>query len=209
MMIDGIDELWSLASKVTSVTCHSTGSPVKVLHIDDEESFLELVKLYLENLSDCVKVTSASSTSQFFSLLDESSYDIIISDYHMPGMNGLELLLETRKRGVESPFILLTGEKVTIITSQALNYHGISICSHYRDQFRFHESLGIVCYYQCRALNFAGVDYYLYKNGNICDLFSELLYFINSINEKRSKHLKDLYHKVENPERRKRICHKK
>ncbi|MFW9992444.1 MAG: response regulator [Candidatus Odinarchaeota archaeon] len=194
-MTDVTDGSLPPLSEETNVTCCSTGStggPLKILHVDDEKPFLELVKLYLESHSDSVRVKSAASTSQFFSLLSKCSYDVIISDYRMPEMNGLDLLLETRKRGIESPFILLTGEDAAVITRQALEYHGVNSYGYFLDPFQLHEFLGIGWCYQCYILNFTGVDYYLNKKGNVHDLFNELLYFLSLINEKRSKHLKDL-----------------
>jgi len=177
------------ASERESLIYCSINNPIKVLHIDDEKPFLELTKLYLENISDRVRVKSASSATQFFSLIAECSYDIIISDYSMPEMNGLDLLREIRKRGVESPFILLTGENLSVITRQALHYHMINDYEYYYSQLQFHESLGIECCYQYHALNFTGVDCYLHKSGNVLDFFNELLHFINLISLKKKKHV--------------------
>ncbi|MFW9997521.1 MAG: hypothetical protein ACFFD4_36105 [Candidatus Odinarchaeota archaeon] len=105
-----------------------------------------------------------------------------MSDYWMPNMNGLDLLVETRKRGIDSPFILLTGENSAVITCLALGHSKIGCCDYHESNHpQFYESLGIGFRNQRNALNFIDVDYYLHKNGNNHDLFNELLHFVSAI----------------------------
>ncbi|MEI6795728.1 MAG: response regulator, partial [Methanomassiliicoccales archaeon] len=51
----------------------------------------------------------------------KSPYDVIISDYQMPEMNGIELLKQLRTNGITSPFILFTGRGREEIVIEALN----------------------------------------------------------------------------------------
>ncbi|MHA2299268.1 MAG: PAS domain S-box protein [Candidatus Hodarchaeales archaeon] len=95
---------------------------IKVLCIDDEEDFVTLTGLYLEKLSvGRIKPTTVLSADQALLLLEQESFDVIVSDYQMPGMHGLELLDHLRKQGNSIPFIILTGRGREEVVIQALN----------------------------------------------------------------------------------------
>ena len=65
---------------------------IRVLFVDDEPSFLELSKTYLETIDPNLSVHPVNSVNQAFEILSGNSYYVIISDYQMPGVNGLEFL---------------------------------------------------------------------------------------------------------------------
>ena len=69
-----------------------------ILHIDDEESILDLTRLYLTRISENpIKIdTITDSSSVLDHLKKKGYYDVIISDYEMPQLNGLDLLKELR-----------------------------------------------------------------------------------------------------------------
>ncbi len=83
---------------------------LRVLHVDDQHLWRSTVSDYL-GLFGRYEITSAESGEEALNLLRNTSFDIIISDYQMPEMNGIELLLQIRRRGESIPFILLTGIK--------------------------------------------------------------------------------------------------
>lgn len=88
--------------------------------VDDERSFLELSKLMLEKESfmrlDCVE-----SAREAFEKLEEAEYDVIVADYSMPGMNGIEFLKGLRAREDDTPFIMFTGKGREEVAREALN----------------------------------------------------------------------------------------
>jgi DNA-binding response OmpR family regulator len=53
--------------------------------------------------------------------LEKTDYDVIVSDYQMPGKDGLEFLKELREEGNTVPFIVFTGKGREEITMKALN----------------------------------------------------------------------------------------
>ncbi|MDD1723837.1 MAG: response regulator, partial [Methanospirillum sp.] len=55
------------------------------------------------------------------SLLPSRSFDVIVSDYDMPGMNGIDLLASLRNAGNTLPFILFTGRGREEVVIEALN----------------------------------------------------------------------------------------
>jgi len=93
---------------------------MKVLMIDDEPSFLELSKEIIEGEAG-LSVYLASSGVEAMKMLERESYDVIVSDYMMSGMNGIQLLESLRARGDRTPFILFTGHGREEIAIQALN----------------------------------------------------------------------------------------
>ncbi len=91
-----------------------------VLYVDDEPSLLEIGKLFLEKNSR-FSVDTTPSAPDALRQVRKKHYDAIISDYLMPGMDGIELLKEVRAPGNPIPFIIFTGKGREEIVIQALN----------------------------------------------------------------------------------------
>ncbi len=95
---------------------------IRIVYVDDDKDFLQLTKLFLEELSNgLVTVHSLSNPEQIFSLLDTSNFDIIIADYQMPEMNGLDLLRQLKEKNYDIPFIIFTGRGREEVVIEALN----------------------------------------------------------------------------------------
>ena len=86
----------------------SNEKPIRVLHVDDEKNQLEFTKMFLEELDQEVTVDSVSDPLEAIRLQSRNSYDVIVSDYKMISMTGLELLQKVRAWS-NVPFILYTG----------------------------------------------------------------------------------------------------
>lgn len=83
--------------------------PIRILHVDDEVSYLEFTKRFLEELDEEVVVDSATNPKEALKLQEERGYDCIVSDYKMLSMDGIELAQKVRER-CSVPFILYTGQ---------------------------------------------------------------------------------------------------
>lgn len=83
---------------------------IKLLHVDDSSDDLLLIKTRLRRLSSRLEIERAGSVEEAFDKLDEELFDCILSDFQMPGMDGLEFLQTLRKSGNDIPFIFLTGQ---------------------------------------------------------------------------------------------------
>ena len=81
---------------------------IRVLYVDDEPDLLDISKLFLEESGNFI-VTTAISAYEGIRLLEQEKFDVIISDYQMPGRDGIQFLVEVRTRFGPTPFILFTG----------------------------------------------------------------------------------------------------
>ena len=81
--------------------------PIRVLVVDDEQSMLYLMKGFLED--EGLQVDTALSAKEALQMLSGEEYDVVVSDYKMPAMDGLEFLGELREQGNVTPFIFITG----------------------------------------------------------------------------------------------------
>jgi PAS domain S-box-containing protein len=84
-------------------------SKIRVLHVDDELGLLKVAKQCLE-MQGPFHVDTANSVEEALNKLKEKEYDAVISDYQMPGKDGLEFLEMLRKNGNTIPFIMFTGK---------------------------------------------------------------------------------------------------
>jgi PAS domain S-box-containing protein len=82
---------------------------IRVLHVDDELGFLKVAKQCLE-LQGPFHVDTVGSVEEALNKLKEKEYDAVVSDYQMPGKDGLEFLEMLRKNGNTIPFIMFTGK---------------------------------------------------------------------------------------------------
>jgi PAS domain S-box-containing protein len=89
------------------------------LHVDDDRALLELVKHFLEQSGD-LSVDSAISGEEALSMLPGYAYDAIISDYGMPGCNGIELLRQVRKEDAMIPFLFFSDQRRDDVVIDAL-----------------------------------------------------------------------------------------
>ncbi len=94
---------------------------VKILLVDDEENLLQITQLYLEKTDRRFIISTAKSTKVALNLLVKEPFDIIISDYKMPEMDGLEFLAKVKDQGYDIPFIIFTGKGREEVAIQALN----------------------------------------------------------------------------------------
>ncbi len=92
----------------------------RILLIDDEEALLELAEIFLEQ-EQGFEVDTALSAQEALDRLKRDRFDVIVSDYHMPGMNGIELLKKLKSAEDTTPYILFTGRGREDVAIDALN----------------------------------------------------------------------------------------
>ncbi len=92
---------------------------VRILVVDDDDEFRESLSLNLMDEGFAV-TTFANGPSALEHVAAGESADVILLDWRMPGMNGLEVLRELRQRGVMTPVIFLTALSDDIYEEAAL-----------------------------------------------------------------------------------------
>jgi len=93
---------------------------IRVLYVDDEPSLLEITRLYLEQTGE-FSVDTVESAREALRRLESGRYDIILSDYQMPEMDGIRLLKQLRASGNTIPFIVFTGRGREEVVIEAIN----------------------------------------------------------------------------------------
>ena len=81
----------------------------KVFVLEDMPVDMELVKRQVRKFNPAVLFAVARNRQEFTDKLVDFQPDIVLSDYNLPDMNGLEALLYVRERLDRTPFIFITG----------------------------------------------------------------------------------------------------
>lgn len=79
----------------------------RILLVDDNTNGLKARKTVLEELG--YKIVTASSGDDALDLFQRQKFDLVVTDYKMPGMTGLELIADLRSSSPETPIILISG----------------------------------------------------------------------------------------------------
>jgi len=83
---------------------------IVVLHVDDDHAFADTTATLLERADDRLEVLTENSVADGLDRLADTRVDCIVSDYDMPGRNGLDFLEAVRADDGDIPFVLYTGK---------------------------------------------------------------------------------------------------
>jgi PAS domain S-box-containing protein len=93
----------------------------RILLVDDDENLLRIAQMFLIREEPTFNLATATSSREALRRLGETHFDVVVADYQMPGMDGLELLEGLRQEGNTIPFIMFTGRGREEVAMQALN----------------------------------------------------------------------------------------
>jgi PAS domain S-box-containing protein len=94
---------------------------IHILYVEDDPEFADATATFLEREDDRFTVETAPDASRGFQRVTEADIDCVVSDFDMPGQNGLELLEEVREAYPNLPFILFTGKGSEAVASEAIS----------------------------------------------------------------------------------------
>ncbi len=78
----------------------------RLLIVEDEDTLCESLQRVFQR--EGYEVDIADSAESAFTLLEEKSYDLIITDIILPGISGIELLVKYRKKNPSQKVIIIT-----------------------------------------------------------------------------------------------------
>ncbi|CCQ36447.1 receiver/sensor box histidine kinase [Natronomonas moolapensis 8.8.11] len=95
--------------------------PITVLHVDDDPAVADVTAEFLKRENDYLDVEATTSAEEALRILADRPPDCIVSDYDMPGTDGIEFLDDVRERYPELPFVLYTGKGSEEIAAEAIS----------------------------------------------------------------------------------------
>lgn len=104
-----------------------SAKPIQVLLVEDDRDQAELVRRSLERQHPPFGVRVVGDGAACLELLEREPCSVVLLDYRLPRMNGLEVLEKIRERGISLPVIMVTGqgdERVAVeaVKAGALDY---------------------------------------------------------------------------------------
>ncbi len=106
-----------------------------ILYVDDEMLNLQIFEI---NFRKTYRVLTALSGEIALEILDlDPLITIVVSDMHMPGMNGIEFINKAREKHSNLAFFILTGYDITLEISKALENQLIH--QYFRKPFNMRE----------------------------------------------------------------------
>lgn len=94
---------------------------IRILHLDDDAAYASLMADMLEREDERFTIVTESSATEGLDRLAEDDIDCIVSDYNMPGMDGIDFLEAVREGYPDLPFILCTGKGSEAVASEAIS----------------------------------------------------------------------------------------
>ncbi|MGO8837154.1 MAG: PAS domain S-box protein [Limisphaerales bacterium] len=82
---------------------------LRILHLEDEPDFAELVRSMFVQDGLEVEIKCVGTRASLEEALQSGTFDVVISDYHLPSFSGLDALAMVRKQDPHVPFILVSG----------------------------------------------------------------------------------------------------
>lgn len=103
--------------------------PLKVLLVDDDDAYVGVVANGLRDEFDFA-TTIASSGEEALELLrsDKTGFDVILLDYMMPQMNGLDVLHRMHEDKNETPVVMLTAAGSETVAVEAMKLGAYDYC---------------------------------------------------------------------------------
>lgn len=100
-------------------------TPMRILVVDDDRDFTESIGELIE-LEGHQSILAYNGV-EALKIFKQNNIDIILLDFRMPGLNGIETLLEIRKLNLSVPVVIMTAYASTEITKDAIKHGAIEV----------------------------------------------------------------------------------
>lgn len=98
----------NLDSTIAETVTHDDRSQDRILVVDDEAGIRMILKDFLESLD--LEVLEAIDGNAATTVCEEQDLDLVITDIHMPGKSGMDLLRDLHESQPELPVLIITGQ---------------------------------------------------------------------------------------------------
>lgn len=95
------------------------GSPIRLFVVDDHQLLREQYRLLAELEPRLVVAGDAATAEQALDALASCAADVVLADYSLPGMDGIQLALALRERTPTLPVVLVSGYNHDRLVDQA------------------------------------------------------------------------------------------
>jgi CheY-like chemotaxis protein len=95
-------------------------SKLRILVVDDEPSVGDTVKLLLK--FDGHEVETTNSSQEALGIFESGRFDLVFTDFAMPGMNGHQLAAAIKAGAPHKPVIMITGHAGTLLPSPDVDF---------------------------------------------------------------------------------------
>mgnify|MGYP002033662140 CR=1 FL=1 len=108
--------------RAAGITCRSP-QDLRILCVDDEPGARKFVRMILEDLA-VGEIMEARDGQEALEMVEQEGevLDLIIADWRMPRLNGLELLKRVRKSHAQMPFLMITALATVPAVREAMHY---------------------------------------------------------------------------------------
>jgi CheY-like chemotaxis protein len=127
----------------TSARLHDAERPIRIIHVDDDECLLELVKFVITSHFKNVSIESFQNSNNAWNELSRTAPDILITDDKMQELSGEDIVSQLMTRNVSYPIIVTSGlpETEIWVNKLASTYSKISFLAIPFEHWRLFEQL--------------------------------------------------------------------
>src|SRR5437773_323404 len=83
--------------------------PLRIVHLEDEPDYSDLVRSLLEKEGVEFELVLVSTQTEFEAALEHQKADVILADYLLPSYDGMQALHTVRAKYPETPFLIVSG----------------------------------------------------------------------------------------------------
>ncbi len=108
----------TMATLPTDTSMLTDEAPIHILYIEDDRGLAKVIRKRLQRFG--YQVTCATNGAEGLALFDNHTFDLIIVDYAMPHVNGLDFLQAMTERTHVPPIIMLSGRGTIPVAVEAI-----------------------------------------------------------------------------------------
>jgi DNA-binding NarL/FixJ family response regulator len=106
-------------------TMHGTTHAMRILLADDHELVRDTIAAYLESEGRAAVIAVADYDGAMKTLSTKGPFDLVLLDFNMPGMNGLDGLADAKKKHPDQAFAILSGTAPNRVAHDAVDLGAI------------------------------------------------------------------------------------